>query len=288
MDYCLYQDQLVPREQLKIDPEDRGYHFGDGIYEVVHVYHGKAFALSDHLTRFKESAEKLDLPMLYSTDKLGELVQQLIEKNKLEHGMVYFQMTRGISPRNHLYTRNETPVLTGFSKPLPDEKRESVRLYLTDDIRWLRCDIKTINLLGNVLAKREATDHQCDEALLHRDGTVTEGSSSNVFLIKNETLYTHPATNLILNGITRQITIRLAKAKGYTVVEEPFPKEVIKDADEAFITSTIHEITPVTEVIGDETAHFPVGPVTKMLQQAFAEEIAKHSQTAMKELSQKS
>ncbi|WP_017726982.1 D-amino-acid transaminase [Halalkalibacterium ligniniphilum] len=285
MERYLLNEQIVPKEKALIHLEDRGYHFGDGIYEVVRVYHGQPFALVDHLTRFKNSAKKLDIPIPFEMEKLEALIRQLIEANSVNQGTVYFQLTRGISPRNHLYNRTEVPVLTGYARPHPTNNHsvDSVDVWLTDDIRWLRCDIKSINLLGNVLAKREASDHNCHEALLHRDGTVTEGSSSNLFLVSNDTLYTHPATNLILNGITRQLVMKLANQLDLSVIEEPFPKEVLKEADEAFITSTTMEVMPIRTIQGAEQATFNIGPVTKKLQQAFNEEITRQCHTATKQ-----
>lgn len=215
----------------------------------------------------------MDMPISLDKEELASLLHKLVDKNQISDGIIYFQATRGVSPRDHLYEREDEPVFTGFTKKLSAEnplQKTGVAVWLTDDIRWLRCDIKTINLLGNVFAKREAADHSCQEAILHRDGIITEGSASNLFLVSNETLYTHPATNLILNGITRQLVIEIARENGYKVVEEPFPKEVIAQADEAFITSTTMEITPVTSVSGQIEATLPVGSVTRALQEAFA------------------
>ncbi|MDV2685125.1 D-amino-acid transaminase [Alkalihalophilus lindianensis] len=272
MDYVLKQHDILQRDEASIDFNDRGYHFGDGIYEVVRTYNGTPFALEEHLDRFYESAKKLDMDLAISRETLISLINQLISKNQLKTGIVYLQVTRGVQDRNHLYSREISPVLTGYVASL-DRKHEvmqnGIDLWLTKDVRWLRCDIKTINLLGNIMAKREAADQDCHEAIMHRDGTVTEGSSSNLFLIKDETLYTHPATNLILNGITRQVVIKLAKQAGLNVVEEAFPIDVLAIADEAFITSTTMEITPVRSIKGDVDASIHVGPLTKKLQEAF-------------------
>ncbi|KHF38068.1 D-amino-acid transaminase [Halalkalibacter okhensis] len=274
MEYILQNDKLLPKKDAMIHVDDRGYYFGDGIYEVVKVYEGKPFAMEQHLTRLVQSSHKLDIKLPYSEDQITEFIHTLIEKNTLKNGLVYFQVTRGVEPRNHLYSRESTPVFTAFTQPghsTEDLQQNGIDVWLTDDIRWLRCDIKTINLLGNVLVKREAADHNCQEAILHRNGTITEGSSSNLFLVKDKVLYTHPATNLILNGITRQLIIELAQNNNYSVVEEPFPVEVLEHADEAFISSSSVEITPIKSVHGQLTTTFPIGPVTKDLQKKFKE-----------------
>ncbi|ALA54605.1 D-amino-acid transaminase [Shouchella clausii] len=281
MNHIIVNDSIVPETEAHVSYNDRGYHFGDGIYEVIRIYEGSYFALDAHLDRLYASAEKLDMRIPYQKETLAARLNDYKNTEKIENGSVYVQFTRGAGARNHLYTREETPVLTGFAlpdKPMQASQEKGVSVYVTPDIRWLRCDIKTINLLGNVLAKRKASDHDCAEAVLYRDEAVTEGSSSNLFLVNNETLYTHPANNLILNGITRQEIISIAKNMGIDVVEEPFPKEVLAHAEEAFITSTSIEITPVHTFKGDVVATLSVGPVTRKLQQALAEHI--HTQTS--------
>lgn len=272
MTYVLFNNQITERENVKVDIEDRGYNFGDGIYEVIFVYNGKLFASNEHLQRFVNSAEKLAIKLPYKKELLQTLLNELVSKNSLVTGIIYVQMTRGISARAHLYERNVEGIITGFIQkidPPLKQKQNGVDVFVTEDIRWLRCDIKSINLLGNTMLKRQAADNQCHEAIMHRNKLVTEGSSSNLFIVKNGTLYTHPATNLILNGITRQIIIKLANQASIPVIEEAFSIEQFKEADEAFISSTIQEITPIVATKGDVLSTFSIGPVTKSLQQLF-------------------
>ncbi|MBH0160790.1 D-amino-acid transaminase [Fictibacillus sp. 23RED33] len=280
--YVLYHDQIIKDGSIPVDPEDRGYLFGDGIYEVVFVYDKKPFAFKEHFARFEQSAKKLELAMPYDVSTFKKLTDELISKNNIENGMVYIQMTRGVAPRNHLYERNMQSVVTGFAKSVSLEniaksQASGISTYLTEDIRWLRCDIKSLNLLGNVMAKRKAADFDCQEAIQHRDGTVTEGSSSNVFIVKNGTLKTHPSTNLILNGITRQIVITLALENGISVLEEAFSVDDLLNADEVFITSTTMEVTPVTKLVGSENQTYDIGPVTLKLQDHFKRQIKKNT-----------
>ncbi|MGD6962641.1 D-amino-acid transaminase [Fictibacillus phosphorivorans] len=280
--YVLYHDQIIKDGSIPVDPEDRGYLFGDGIYEVVFVYDKKPFAFKEHFARFEQSAKKLELAMPYDVSTFKKLTDELISKNNIENGMVYIQMTRGVAPRNHLYERNMQSVVTGFAKSVSLEniaksQASGISTYLTEDIRWLRCDIKSLNLLGNVMAKRKAADFDCQEAIQHKDGTVTEGSSSNVFIVINGTLKTHPSTNLILNGITRQIVITLALENGISVLEEAFSVVDLLNADEVFITSTTMEVTPVTKLVGSENQTYDIGPVTLKLQDHFKRQIKKNT-----------
>ncbi|WP_332697938.1 D-amino-acid transaminase [Halalkalibacter lacteus] len=278
MEYIIQNETLIPKKEATLDLDDRGYYFGDGVYEVVKVYEGSPFAMDEHIARLFSSLKKLDIPLVFPKEKIVKLIHSLIEKNAIQNGLVYFQFTRGVEPRNHLYSRESTPVFTAFTQVaqnLENTQKNGIDVWLTDDIRWLRCDIKTINLLGNVMVKREASDNDCHEAILHRNGTITEGSSSNLFLVKDKVLYTHPATNLILNGITRQLIIDLAKRHNYSVVEEPFPVDVLEHADEAFISSTSVEIAPIKSVRGQLSTTFEIGAVTKDLQTKFKELLPK-------------
>jgi D-alanine transaminase len=276
--YVLYHDQIIKNGSIPVDVEDRGYLFGDGIYEVVFVYDSKPFAFDEHFDRFVQSAKKLELAMPYDIPTFKHLTEELITKNNVVNGMVYIQMTRGVAPRNHLYERNMQSVVTGFAKSvsldsIAQSQSKGIQTYLTKDIRWLRCDIKSLNLLGNVMAKREAADFDCQEAIQHRDGVVTEGSSSNVFIVKDGTLKTHPATNLILNGITRQIVLKIAEQLHVPVLEESFTVDELKEADEVFITSTTMEVTPVVKLKGEQEQTYKIGPVTTEFQKHFKKQI---------------
>ncbi|WP_272885597.1 D-amino-acid transaminase [Fictibacillus marinisediminis] len=274
--YVLYGDQIIKRDQASIDMEDRGYNFGDGIYEVVYIYGGKPFSMEEHFKRFAESAAKLEMKLPYTLETIIDLTVKLIDANKIHNGIVYIQMTRGASPRNHLFDRESSCLITGFARKMdpPVQAQENgVKTYLTEDIRWLRCDIKSLNLLGNTMAKRKAADHGCHEALQHREGTCTEGSSSNLFIIKNGTLYTHPATNLILNGITRQHILTIANEENVDVTEQAFTTDDLLEADEVFISSTTMEIAPVIAVTGDKKGTYPIGPITRFLQKKLKEKI---------------
>lgn len=276
MSYSLWNDQIVKEEDVIVNQEDRGYQFGDGVYEVVKVYNGEFFTLNEHIDRFYESADKIRLVIPYTKDKLVMLLHELVEKNNLDTGHVYFQITRGATSRNHIFPGPEVkPVFTATVKvnPRPVKNFENgVKAIVLDDIRWLRCDIKSLNLLGAVLAKQEAHEKGAYEAILHRNGTVTEGSSSNIFGVKDGVLYTHPADNLILNGITRQVVIKCANEIGMPVSETAFTLDELFAMDEVIVTSTTSEVTPVIEIDGKKIGN-GVGEWTRKLQDQFASKI---------------
>ncbi|SFE30652.1 D-amino-acid transaminase [Alteribacillus iranensis] len=278
MEYVWLDDKMIKRRDAKISFDDRGYYFGDGIYEVIRIYESKPFLWKEHMERFSRSAKEMDLSLPYSPEETETIVTDLIHRNNLQDGFVYFQVTRGIQPRDHLYTRDLKPVLTAFTReaevPVQNQKN-GIHLWVLEDIRWLRCDIKTINLLGNIMAKRKAEDNSCQEALQHREGVITEGSSSNIFFVKDGTLYTHPANHYILNGITRQHVVHLANARHIPVEEKAFTLQEASEADEIFITSTVQEIIPVTELKGEMEASFSPGPITRELQDDFRQSVQK-------------
>ncbi|UOE54739.1 D-amino-acid transaminase [Bacillus sp. CMF12] len=279
MEYVILNGDLIERSEAKVDIEDRGYQFGDGVYEVIRVYNGKMFTADEHLERLLESGRKIELDIPYSIGQLKQMLAEMIERNNLELGIVYMQFSRGTSPRNHAYPGADVaPVLTAYtretSRPV-ESMRNGVKASLIEDIRWLRCDIKSLNLLGNIMAKQKAAQSGCYEAIQHRGDTVTEGSSSNIAIVKDGTLYTHPATNLILNGITRRKINEICRENGVALEESAFTKEDLLDADEVFMSSTSAEITPITEIEGKPIGNGSPGPITNKLQNLFEEAIEK-------------
>ena len=273
MGYSLWNDRIVADNEVVVDKEDRGYQFGDGVYEVIKVYNGQLFTLEEHVDRFYASAEKIHITIPYTKDKLYTLLHQLVEANEINTGHIYFQITRGACPRNHIFPGDDVaPVLTGNAKenPRPVANFENgVKATFVEDIRWLRCDIKSLNLLGAVLAKQQAHEKGCYEAILHRGETVTEGSSSNIYGVKDGVLYTHPADNLILNGITRQVIFKCAEEIGMPVKEQALTKDQLLGMDEIIVSSTTSEVTPVIDVDGQVIGSGKPGEWTRKLQAQF-------------------
>jgi D-alanine transaminase len=276
MGMILIHDQLTKRENAHIDIEDRGYQFGDGVYEVIRVYKGNPFRMKDHLSRFQRSADEIGLKLPYKLDRLEELLHQLIQANAMSEGNIYLQATRGVAPRSHPFPDQSQSVVVAYTmkakRPL-DAIQNGIRAITEADIRWLRCDIKSLNLLGAVLAKQKAKENGSQEAILHRDGTVTEGSSTNVFMVKNNEIITHPANHLILHGITRVVVLEMAEELGIAVKEEPFTLSEMQAADEVFITSTTMEISPVIRIDGNPVGVGKPGPVVRRLQETFEKQI---------------
>ena len=265
--------QFTERDGLAISIDDRGYYFGDGVYEVIKVYGGELYTAEEHIDRLFQSATKIKMTIPYAEVQLMEIARELVAKNNILVGHVYIQVTRGSAPRLHQFPNPAVPpVVTAYAinNPRPMTGIENgVGVKSVEDVRWLRCDIKSLNLLGNVLAKQEAHEAGCIEALLHRDGVVTEGSSSNMFGVKDGIVYTHPVTNLILNGITRQVVLGLCEEQGIPVVEKSFTLDEAFEMDEFFLTSTTSEVTPVISIDGRPVSSGILGPLTMKLQKAF-------------------
>ncbi|HEU5140195.1 MAG TPA: D-amino-acid transaminase [Bacillales bacterium] len=276
----LFQNQFVKREEAVVDIEDRGYQFGDGIYEVIRVYNGQFFGLEGHLERLVRSTAEIRMELPMSVDELEQKLKELVKENGLGDGFVYLQITRGAAPRTHHFPEAPKGVLTAYTKEMPrplDQMKNGIQTVLAEDVRWLRCDIKSLNLLANVMAKQEAKDRGCAEAIFHRGDTVTEGSSSNLLIVNNGELWTHPANNLILNGITRKKVFELAESLGLKVNEQEFTVEELLRADEAFITSTTAEVTPVVQVDDTVIGNGKPGKITDKLREAFEASITDES-----------
>lgn len=272
----LINGRLVEMNENVITMEDRGHQFGDGVYEVTKVYNGKCFALRPHLDRLYQSLRAIRIPATYTFEELAQFHEALIKESGVTEGAIYLQITRGAAPRIHTFPEQVVPCLTmsiRSSGPIYQELREKgVKIILIPDERWLRCDIKSLNLLSNVLGKQQAKEAGCYEAVMIRGEHVTEGTSSNFFVVKDGILWTHPVSNLILKGITRTIILeRLAKELDLTILEKPFDVSFVKGASEAFLSGTSTEIMPVTSIDGKAVRDGAVGPITRKLQLAYTQ-----------------
>lgn len=258
--------EFLPIEQGRVSIEDRGFQFADGVYEVIRVYNGRPFALREHLDRLQRSLQGLQIPLPEPIPRLEQVCSTLC--SDLQDATIYLQVTRGVAPRAHAFPKELRPTFVAYARELiPYPPDRTFTLLTIPDDRWGRCHLKTIALLPNVLGKQKAAQAGCDEGLFVReDGTVTEGTSSNAFMVKAGRIHTHPADNRILNGITREKVLKLARELGFPVVEQPFPLRDALTADEFFITSTTSEVMPVTAIDGKT---FPPGPVTLKLKAAF-------------------
>lgn len=258
---------LLPRDEARIAPDDRGFLFGDGIYEVVRAFDGRLVHAARHWRRLADGLAGLALPRpaaLPDDAALDALCHRLLDANDLRrgHAILYLQITRGAAvPRTHHFPPAGTPpTVYATAAPFapPDATRDrGARVLLQPDLRWRRCDLKTVNLLPNVLAKQAAVEAGADEAVMVRDGIVTEGSSSNVLAVVGGTLRTHPLGPGILPGVTRAVALEHARALGLALDETPLREPELATVEELFLTSTTNDVMPIVRVndlvIGDGT-----------------------------------
>jgi len=279
----LLNDKIGEMNQATVSILDRGYQFGDGVYEVIRFYNGEFFELLPHLERFKKSCEEIGIPFHFDINTLQIDFNSLLKSANFPSGYLYTQITRGTMERNHLYVheKNLEPQLVAYTvkeehRPL-ENMTNGIKVLLCEDIRWLRCDIKSLNLLGSVMLKNQAALLDAKESVLHRNGFITEGSATNVFIVKDGKLRTHPANNLILNGITRQVIISIANELNIDVIEEAFTIDDFRLADEAFTSATVSEICPIVKYI-ENNKDFQIGngqrgQITEIIQNEYTQKI---------------
>lgn len=265
--------QFLPKSEARISPDDRGFLFADGAYEVVRFYQGRFFEASAHWQRFDRSLNELRIAKPIDLD-YARLARELLTRNGMagKDGYVYLQITRGAAPRNHSFPSDMTATVYGYVTELPRNVakiKAGARAIFHPDLRWARCDIKSVSLLANVMAAQMAREQGAEEAVLLRDGWVTEASRSNVAIVKDGCVQTHPLSERILNGITRQLTVRLCADLSIPLREEPFTQNQLLTADEVFLMGTTVEVMPVVEVDGKTIGEGQSGLVTQRLQAAF-------------------
>ena len=268
-----FNGQYVSKEQVRISPDDRGFLFGDGVYEVVRTYGGKLFALEAHLARLHFGVCELGLAGV-DVNALGAVAAELIRRNALTSGdaTVYFQVTRGTAPRTHHFPDPPVPATVylqaaRFTPKLDPAK--GIAAITVPDMRWARCDIKTIQLLPNVLANQQARAAGVGDALFVRDGVLLEGSHSALFFVLGQEVRTAPKNNYILPSITREILLELCRSSGIPARETPVFLHDLPRATEAFIAGTTTEVMPLVRIDGSPLGDGTPGPVTRRLQQLF-------------------
>lgn len=271
--------ELMPLEQAHISVLDRGFLFGDGVYEVVPVYGGRCFRLEQHLDRLDRSLRETRIPQPYARARWLAVFEQLIDIVVREQAapdqMIYVQLTRGPAPlREHRFPPDLQPTVFAFSKPLPaptDALPTPIAAATCADVRWLRCDIKSTSLLANVLMTQAAFDRGAGEAILIRDGHAREGASSNVFAVVDGTLHTAPEDNRILSGVTRDLLVELCRERGLPLREAAVTEAQLRRADEIWVTSSSRELQPVTVLDGRPVGAGRVGPVFAQVWQWYVE-----------------
>jgi D-alanine transaminase len=272
-DIAFINNTFMPLSQAKVSVEDRGFQFGDGVYELLRVYGGVPFHVEDHIARLVRSAHALRLPMPFDAAHWTGLIVDAVKQSGYREGKVYIQLTRGVSARDHTFstTLQPTVVMTvrEFTPPPTEWYSLGVDVLTVPDIRWGRCDIKSICLLANVLAKQQAREVGAFEALFTRDGLVLEGATSNVMAIRDGTVHTPPEGPWLLSGVTRMVTLDLARAGGLPVKEATLAEPEMYSADELLLTGTTIEILPVTRVNNRPIGDGKPGPLTAELMARF-------------------
>lgn len=265
--FCALADALV-------SVEDRGFQFGDGIYEVIRTYHGHPFELDAHLARLNQSARALDLTQPYPLQLWKDYILEGIRQTSYDNAKVYIQVTRGVAPRDHVPPSQIEPTVVMTMRELSpldaSQQALGVEAMTMEDIRWGRCDIKSINLLANVLARQQAKKARVFEAILVKNGDVTEGAVSNVIAVLGGTVVTAPEGPRILSGVTRSVVLQLARQKEFKVEERYLSLDELYGAEEVFLTGTTVEILGVVKIDGKTIGSGKPGVVTRALTGSFA------------------
>ncbi|WP_226576607.1 D-amino-acid transaminase [Halobacillus litoralis] len=271
--HILTENQFVEQNDLRYPFEERGLQFGDGIYEVIRVYEGRYYLIDEHIERLYRSAAAIKIHMPFNKEEMYKRLDELLEKNEVKSdAKVYMQITRGSAPRDHAFPDGTEANLYAYVKDLErpvDHLKQGVTAITHEDVRWDWCYIKSLNLLPNVLAKQTAKEKDSYEAILHKNGEVTECSSSNVYLVRNGKVYTHPAKKNILHGCVRMRVEAFCQQENIEFIEEPFQLEDLMYADELFLSSSTSEVMPILKVDSQVIGNGVPGPVTRLLQKCY-------------------
>jgi D-alanine transaminase len=259
--------EFLPLEGARVSVLDRGFMLGDGVYELIPVYQRKPFRLGEHLRRLQHSLDGIRLPNPMVESQWRDVIAEVVASHLADDQSVYLQVTRGAAPRDHAFPKHATPTVLVMSNPLsrpdPAQIEHGVCAISTPDIRWGRCDLKTINLLPNVLAKQKAVEAGCVECIQFRDGVLTEGAASNIFMVKNGVILAPLKDHRMLPGITYDLVLELAQQDGLPVeVRDIFEAEV-RQADELWLTSSSREVQAIVELDGLAVGSGEPGPLQR-------------------------
>lgn len=266
---------FLDKDEAKISANDRGFIFADGVYEVVKYYNGKAFRYDDHLARLRRSLTELEIQFA-GTDNIAAIFQELLNRNNLndKHAGLYLQITRGEHKRVHHYPENIEPTVYAFAYHMPsfsNNLENGIQTITHEDIRWQRCDIKSVSLLPNTMIYNKAVNAGAGECVLIRDGYVTEATHSSVLGIRHGVVITRPLSNLILPGITRKVILEICAINGIQFEERAFSERELFEMDELIIAGTGSEVTPAVSVNGKLIGKGKPGEITRFIQQKFFE-----------------
>jgi D-alanine transaminase len=252
-------------EDAKISVLDRGFIFGDGVYEVIPTYSKRPFRLAEHLARLQSSLDAIGIANPHAAAKWTELVTGIVAGNPWEDQNVYIQVTRGVAKRDHAFPKGLKPTVflmaSELVTPSAELMKTGAKAIVLPDFRWLRCDIKSTSLLGNCMLRTEAADAGCAEAILVRDGELTEASASNVFVVKNGTALAPPKSHLILPGITYDVVLEILRDNAIPHEVRPVKEDELRSAEEIWVTSSSREVLPITSLDGKPVGTGRPGPV---------------------------
>ncbi len=262
--------EFAPLDQLKVSVLDRGFLFGDGVYEMIPVYSRAIFRLDEHLARLEKNLAAIRIPNPYPRSEWRQLIISLVEQQNFADQSIYLQVSRGPAfPRNHAFPAEVTPTVFMFSDVLEAPAKilfeQGVSAITTADVRWLRCNIKAISLLANVLAKQLAADAGVAETILLRDGLLIEGAASNIFIVKAGIIYAPAASDLMLTGITYDLLIELAQMHGLPLQLGDVSDSMLRQADEVWLTSSSKEILAIVMLDGQQVGNGQIGPIYKKM-----------------------
>ena len=267
--------ELLPLEEAKVPVLDRGFIFGDGVYELVPVYSRVAFRLDEHLARLERSLGEAKIRNPYSRQRWREIIYQLVDAQPFEDQGVYFQVTRGVAKRDHAFPRDIQPTVFMMANPLVNPPRAQVEAggaaVSAQDNRWLRCDIKSISLIGNVLLRQVSAEAGASETILFRDGKLTEASASNVFIVRRGVIISPPKSSLILPGITYDVVAELARANGMPLEFREVPEAEVRSADEIWVTSSSKEVFAIVSLDGRKVGDGKPGPLFRRMYELYQE-----------------
>ena len=274
-DIVYLNGEFMPLEAARIPVLDRGFIFGDGVYEVIPVYSGHPFRLPEHLRRLQHSLDSIRLANPMSDAEWTKLTQDVIARNAGEDQSVYLQVTRGAAKRDHAFPKVAKPTVFMMSSPLVTPPREQIEngvpAITATDYRWLKCDVKSISLLGNCLLRQTAMDAGAVEVVLFRDGFLTEASASNVFVVRNGIVLAPPKNHLVLPGITYDVVLELLAAHGIAHEVREVPEQGVKTAQEIWVTSSTKEVLAVTTLDGKAVGGGKPGAVFRRVYQLYQE-----------------
>ena len=263
----------MPLEEARIPVLDRGFIFGDGVYEVIPVYSRKPFRLDEHLARLQHSLDGIRLKNPHSNSEWGDIIAKLVAQNEPMDQSIYLHITRGVAKRDHAFPKDTPPTVFMMSNPLATPLKSTlesgVAVVSAIDNRWLRCDIKAIALLPNVLLRQGAVDAGAVEAILFRDDFLTEGAASNIFVVADDMLLAPPKDNLMLPGITYDVVLELAAAIGMPYEVRRISRDEVNAASELLLTSSTKEVTPITQLDGKPVGSGKPGPCFAKLHAAY-------------------